>query len=247
MSSVDPTLPLYEQLRSHIRSRIGSGELRPLQKLPSERELSEAWSVSRMTIRHALSLLAQEGLVYSRPGKGVFVSPPKSELQLVFTLTGYSELLVTLPSSVRARLLHKELILGEGELMATFGFHVPEDLVLIARLRCLDDTPIAHHTMYFPHRLCPGLLDADLPLEGSVVDAIRSRYHLDADRVQQTIQARAATPEDAALLTIDEGAPVLYLERRTYLEHGGMIEFSRSTYRGDALSLQLSLDVSHWQ
>ncbi len=83
--------PLYQQVRSILASWIRDGKLRPHDKIPSERQLCERLSVSRMTIRQALSRLKEEGVIYTRHGKGVFVAEPPPGLELALVLTGYSE------------------------------------------------------------------------------------------------------------------------------------------------------------
>jgi GntR family transcriptional regulator len=242
---IDPTLPLYAQLKARLSAQIANGELRPMQKLPSERELASQWQVSRMTVRQALGLLAQEGLTYSRPGKGIFVAAPRSELQLVFSLTGYGERTPEFSGALTSRVLKTGLVSARSELMALFGLVAPEELVCVERLRCLSEVPLAHQVLYFLHRLCPGLLDKDLSVPGSLTDHVRALYQLRGVRVEQTISARAATGSDARHLIVSEADPVLCLERTSFLDDGSVLEYSRSIYRGDGLTLHLSLDISH--
>src|SRR5437588_11800459 len=83
-------LPRYFQLKEIMRERIRSGEWKPGELIPSERELSEKYGISRMTARQAITELVNEGLFYREQGKGTFVSRHKITQQLI-RLTGFTE------------------------------------------------------------------------------------------------------------------------------------------------------------
>lgn len=68
--------PVYRQVAAHLRGQIERGELRPAQRLPGERALEEEYGVSFGTIRHAIKVLRDEGLVVTYHGRGTFVRPP---------------------------------------------------------------------------------------------------------------------------------------------------------------------------
>ena len=70
-------VPLYLQLADELRNKILSGEWQPEQRIPSENELNQIYSISRMTIRQVLGKLVDEGLVFRVHGKGTFVAQPK--------------------------------------------------------------------------------------------------------------------------------------------------------------------------
>ncbi len=82
--------PLYMQVKEALLDEILSGRCRPHDRLPSERELSQQFDVSRMTVRQALLELARDGAIYARVGKGTFVAAPKIDQQLR-TLTSFSQ------------------------------------------------------------------------------------------------------------------------------------------------------------
>jgi GntR family transcriptional regulator len=67
-------VPLYEQAADHIAAAIASGDLTPGDKLPAERDLAEDWGIGYLTVRHAIAVLRERGLVVSRVGKGTFVA-----------------------------------------------------------------------------------------------------------------------------------------------------------------------------
>ncbi len=71
---LDPT-PLYEQLAAVLRQMIKSGQLQPRDPVPSESQLQQQHGVSRGTVRRALDILRDEGLVVTIAGRGTFVKP----------------------------------------------------------------------------------------------------------------------------------------------------------------------------
>src|SRR6516225_11268955 len=83
-------LPRYYQLKEIMRERVQSNEWKPGEHIPSERELSETYGISRMTARQAITDLVNEGLFYREQGKGTFVSERKITQQLIH-LTGFTE------------------------------------------------------------------------------------------------------------------------------------------------------------
>ncbi|PIJ50067.1 MULTISPECIES: GntR family transcriptional regulator [unclassified Erwinia] len=78
----DPSNPMYIQIKEYLRSRILEGSYSPNQKMPSESEMMDAFSVSRITIRQALNDLQSEGLVFKVHGKGTFVAGPRATQDL---------------------------------------------------------------------------------------------------------------------------------------------------------------------
>ena len=137
------SVPLCLQFKDNLAADSAEGKLQPHDRLPSERELCRALGMSRMTVRQATSLLISEGFLYTQPGKGIFVAPPASRLQLDFNMTGYSERFSPPLQGMRTRIADKYLIRADDELMRVSGLQQPEELVRVERLRLLHDQPFA--------------------------------------------------------------------------------------------------------
>ena len=233
-------VPLYTQLKTILALQISRGELRPHQKLPSERELCRSFGISRMTVRHALSTLAQAGLVYAQPGKGVFVADPRLALNVRVSLAGFSEDVLRSGATPCSMLLESHLSQAASELAQALHVTEGEELVTIKRLRMVDNVPLAVQTAYLPHRLCPNILCYDLAQ--SLIRILGKEYGLRLARAEQTVRAALATPEERELLNLDDPAPVLSTERTTYLDNGEVIEFAQATFCGDWYKLKFALD-----
>ncbi|HQE98772.1 MAG TPA: GntR family transcriptional regulator, partial [Anaerolineae bacterium] len=126
--------PLYVQLKNSLLMQITSNQLAPHQQLPSERELCEQFGVSRTTVRQAINEMIHEGLVYSRAGKGTFVSEPKINQQLR-TLTGFSQDVLERGGTPSSQVLEARLIPATPDLAERLQVTLETELVLLSRLR----------------------------------------------------------------------------------------------------------------
>ncbi len=238
---LDSAEPLYIQLKTILASQINRGELRPHEKLPSERELCREFGISRMTVRHALTAMTQAGLVYTQPGKGAFVADPRLSLDLRVSLAGFSGDVVRSGATPSSVVLDACLCQATPELVTALHVTEGEELARIKRLRRVDNVPLAVQTAYLPHRLCPNLLQYDLATQ-SLIRILGKEYGLRLVRAEQTARAVLASAEDRDLLGLVDPAPVMSTERTTYLDTGEVIEFSLGTFCGDWYRLKFELD-----
>lgn len=232
-------LPLYVQLHESLRADIHAGRWQPHQQLPSERELCERFRVSRITVRQALLELTREGLIYSRVGKGTFVSEPKIDQQLK-TLTGFSQDMCARGSTPSSRVLEAKLQPATNDQASALHVSPNSEIVILSRIRFADGVPLAIETAHLPHHLCPNLLHHDFAVE-SLYDVLEREYGYRLTRAEQTIEAALANPREMALLQLVPPAPVLVMERLTFTDQGVLIEHVHSTYRGDRYKFRSAL------
>jgi GntR family transcriptional regulator len=235
----DSRTPLYQQIYDIWRQRIESGDVRPGERIPTERELCDIYEVSQITVRQAIQMLVIEGLLVRRPRTGTRVAHRKFSQDLI-RLTSFSE-------DMRSRGLRPGgMVIRACE--ETADIRVAEKLKLrdsatvtrLERLRLAEDEPMAIETCHIPVALCPGLAERDL--EGvSLYDLLRSEYRLDVQWAQQSLEASSATSAEARLLGIKRGAPVLRTERLTFDSAGRPVEFAVSVYRGDRYKLNVQM------
>jgi len=242
----DSAEPLYRQLKAILASQINRGELRPHEKLPSERDLCRDFGISRMTVRHALATMTQAGLVYTQPGKGVFVADPRLSFDLRVSLSGFTEDVLRSGATPSSVVLEARLCQATPE--SAGALHVAEgaELAVVRRLRRVDNVPLAVQTSYLPHRLCPNILQHDLATH-SLMRILGKEYGLRLVRAEQSARAVLASPEERELLGLADPAPVMSTERTTYLDTGEVIEFSLGTFCGDWYRLQFELDPTKGQ
>jgi GntR family transcriptional regulator len=184
-----------------------------------------------MTVRQALVALTQEGLIYGRVGKGTFISAPKIDQQF-FALTGFTEDMQRRGQQPSSRVLKAMSHPASKEVASALQLE-PETRVLnLVRLRLADGIPLAIECAFLPEHLCPDLLSHDLARE-SLYDLLRNQYGWKLVRAHQTMEARLAIGEELRLLGMQPPAPVLALERITFVSENLPIEYVRSQYRGD--------------
>ena len=227
-----PDRRLVEDARHRLLDLINSGTLRPGDRLGTERELAARLSVSRSTLRQVLAVLAEGGVVRRVPGRagGTFVAHAKVDRDL--------SVIVGLPEYLR----RQGFVAGTQVLSATMSgaddiaahnLAVPTGSLLIdiARIRLADGIPISLERVQLPAELFPGLLE--LPLGGSIYDLLDSRYGIRPDEVVEHLEVAEATSDEAALLAVNAGAPLLAITRISATAAGVPFEFSHDLFRAD--------------
>lgn len=233
--------PLYLQLKESLQADILARRLQPHQQLPSERELCSHFRVSRMTVRQALLDLAREGLIYSRVGKGTFVSEPKIDQQLR-TLTGFSQDMQNRGRKPTSRVLEAKTEPASAAVAQALRVSVGVPVFLLVRVRLADKLPLAVETVHLSKALCPNLLKHDFSCE-SLYAVLEQDYGYRLTRAEQTIEAGLAGPHEVALLQVQAHAPVLIMERLTFTDQNIPIEHVHSIYRGDRYKFSSVLSV----
>src|SRR5512140_181342 len=233
--TIDPNdfLPRYFQLASILRDRITSGEFGEHQSIPAERQLEELYSVSRTTIRQALDLLVRQGFLYREHGRGTFVSPQKLQKGLS-ELTSFSEDMRLRGLEPGQKILQIGCVEPPAKVRTQMG--LPEsckEVLRVERLRLGDGVPMGLQTSYYILPDNQTISREELERNGSIYRILQEKFHLIPTEADETLEVTVATPQEAALLQIDPGSPLLLSERTTYSQFRRVIEFVKIVYRGD--------------
>jgi GntR family transcriptional regulator len=227
-----PDSRLVEEARRSLLDLISSAGLRTGDRLGTERELAVQLSVSRSTLRQVLAVLAQSGIIRRVPGRagGTFVAHAKVDRDLS-VVVGLPEYLRRQGFLAGTQVLSATMA-GADELTAA-GLSVPAgSLVLdIARIRLADGIPLSLERARFPAELFPGLLE--LPLGGSIYDLLGEHYGIRPDEVVEHLEVAEATQDQAALLGVTAGTPLLAITRTSSTAGGTAFEFSHDLFRSD--------------
>jgi len=227
-----PDSRLVEEARRRLLDLISAGALGTGDRLGTERELAVQLGVSRSTLRQVLAVLAQSGIIRRVPGRagGTFVARAKVDRDLS-VIVGLPEYLRRQGFLAGTQVLSATMA-GADELTAT-GLAVPAgSLVLdIARIRLADGIPLSLERARFPADLFPGLLD--LPLGGSIYDLLDEHYDVRPDEVVEHLEVTEAADNQAALLGVNAGAPLLAITRTSSTASGTAFEFSQDLFRSD--------------
>jgi len=215
--------PRYQSIADEIRARIASGEVMAGRLLPSEASLSQEFEVSRVTIRRALEVLRDAGLLDARQGLGWFVAsePLRQPLDHLDTI---EQQLAAAGSTARRRILEFAFTDAPPKVAEALG--APRVLE-VRRVNLSDDAPFARVTVW-----CPESLGASLSRDDVEARSFYELLEADIVRATQSIGAAAADADDAALLGVPEGSPVLVCERTTFAADGRAVLHSEHVYPG---------------
>jgi GntR family transcriptional regulator len=230
--------PQYRQIEQVLRERIST--LRPGARLPSDTDLVAEFGVSRMTARNAMQRLAEDGLIRREPGRGSFVSTPPTHRRTnrLMTFTQEMRRAGRIPSS---RVLERLVQPASSTEAASLGLPSRQAVVHLRRLRLADGEPIALESTVLIGACAPAVMNADLA-NGSLHETL-GRAGFVLVRGTGTISAAAATADDARLLAIAPGDPLL-VERRVIVDgEGRPIEATESRYVADRYGLVVQFDV----
>jgi GntR family transcriptional regulator len=241
MINKNSPLPIYYQLEQGIKEMIEKGQLKPGEMIPSERELAEAYNISRMTVRQAINNLVNDGYLVRKRGKGTFVAAMKIE-QPLKGLTSFSEDMRARGMEPGTTVLDFNIVPASSLLAQLLDVREGADLYEIRRIRLADGLPMALETLYIPCTLVPDLTREIV--SGSVYDFIEKELGLTIQSGVQVIEASVAHKMEAELLQIKEGAPVLLMQRRSYLNDGRPLEVVKSVYRGDRYKFTIEMERS---
>jgi GntR family transcriptional regulator len=231
-------IPKYHQLREILREQILSWE--PNQPIPSEAQLCEKYSVSRTTVRKALDHLTYEGLLYRVQGKGTFVSPPKLPGCYVQKLSGFYEDVIT------RGLPHKTVVLEQGiepasqRIAKLLKLQPAEEIFRLVRLRYLGDETCLISKSHVPMKYCPGINQEDFTNQG-LYRLMREKYDISIHHGDRLIEVQLCTEEEAELLKIPSGSPLLIVIGTMYDQHDQAVEYGVAKNRADRVQIEIQV------
>lgn len=236
---LDKTIPtpLYYQLAENLREQIESGTLAPGAQLPSERELSEELGISRMTVRQAITYLAQRGTLDIKPGIGTFVTEPKLTYDALHLL-GFTEEMQAQGREVTSRVLEQAIVTPNEGVAAKLGLGQSAKTVKIVRLRLEGGTPLLLETIHIPSALAPRVERHDLA-GNSLYALLESKYGIVLKRARQAFEATTANEYESLLFGIELNSPMLLSEGVTFDESDAPVEYFKAVYRGDRFKFGL--------
>jgi GntR family transcriptional regulator len=228
--------PVYLRLASTLRGLIELGDLKGGDALPSERDLAQAAGLSRVTVRKALEVLTDEGLIARRQGAGSFVT--RQIEQPASVLIGFTDDMRRRGAVAASRVIRQAEGLPDPSEMLKLGLSPADRVLRLSRVRLSDGEPLAIENAVVPARALGAAT-----LGASLYAALKAAGNMPV-RALQRVQAGIATEAEAELLNLTPGSPVLRIERRSFLANGRPIEVTVSAYRGDRYDFiaELSLD-----
>jgi GntR family transcriptional regulator len=233
-------IPYYIQLMAILREKVQLGIWVPGDQIPGEQELCGLYRISRTVVRQALRELELEGVVNRRKGKGTFISLPKISEGLVQKLTGFYQDMVERGLKPVTKVLHQNVTPANEKVARFLNCKPGEEVIDILRLRFINSEPIQLVTTYIPFVICPALATADLT-NRSLYEFLETECGVFIAKGRRYIEAILANENEAELLSIERGAPLLMLDSISYSESGLAIEYYHALHRGDRSRFEVEL------
>lgn len=233
-------VPLYSQLKELLRERILDGTYPPLSRMPSEAELGKAFEVSRITVRQALGDLQKEGLIFKIHGKGTFVAKPKA-FQNVSTLQGLAESMTQMGYEVINRLRSLRHVPANALVAARLQIEEGAPVTEIRRVRLINREPVSLELTWLPRAVGEKLEKADL-VTRDIFLVLENDCGIALGHADLAIDAVLADSDLTQALEVEEGSPIMRIERLTHAADGTPLDFEHLYYRGDAFQYRLRID-----
>jgi len=230
------SVPIYMQLASWIEARITAGEWQADQKLPGEVDLAKELEVSRGSLRKAISLLIHKNLLVQVHGKGTFVAPFMVEQAWTGQLSLYEELML-MGVPFETEVLEQKIIAAPEIEAAMLDVKPGDDLVYLKRLRRAGRTPLVLHESFFPSVRFGELVLVDFSRAG-LNETVEKRFNVQLARAEHTIAVKRANAQNAHLLGLRQGDPVLYNEHTMFDSRDRKVTFSKNWFRCDRIRMR---------
>ncbi|SIS56534.1 phosphonate metabolism transcriptional regulator PhnF [Paracoccus saliphilus] len=234
-------MSLWQSIADNLRAEIARGLWPPGTKLPAEAELAARFGVNRHTLRHATKVLADEGLLYSRRGAGVFVAASPVDYPLGDRVRFHRN--IELAGKVPGRVLDAVMTRPSDAAEASaLGLSTGDKVHVAEGVSMVDFRPVALFRTVFPADWLPDL-PAALRERKSVTAALSACGIDDYRRISTRVTARIADATQAVKLQIDPGEPLLRTEAISESQ-GRPVEHGLTWWAAERVTLTLPHDIS---
>lgn len=219
----------YEMVFKDLQSKILNQELVGGDYLPTEIELTQTYQASRDTVRRALKLLADEGLVTKMQGRGTQVTKRHRFNFPVSELTSYRELVTKLGLNSKTKLVAIDKVIIDEKLCHLTGFPPKTIVWRVTRQRLVDNSPAVVDTDYLLKPLVPEMTKEIA--EQSIYHYLENQLKLPIAYAQKEITIDHVTDQDKRLLDTSKDLHVVSVKSQVYLENGQQFQFTESRHK----------------
>lgn len=239
--------PQYQQIADTLRRRIMRGEYRKGDLIPTASKLEELFSVSNITVRKALAVLASEGWIQGGRGVGTVVIAELESQRVNIAVSGdFTEWVDT--ASGKSLPLEQE-VLGCGEesgpagVCRLLGVEAGHSLWTMRRIRRIHGSIISHHVNFGLPETLGTITEKSMSGTRNFVDVIREDCNRQIVRMDQTVEASVADRDLSELLKVEFGTPVFFVENRYVDGSDNVVAVSHLFLRGDHYAYQTSIPL----
>lgn len=242
--------PLYRQLVGSLNAQIVRGALETGAQLPSERDLSEQFGVSRSTVRQALEHLSRAGLLKKIQGRGTFVADRVPIAQPLAHVTSFRDAIAARGMRPALRVVSRTQEPADYVLARILGVPPDSPLAHLVYLGLGDGDPLVVYRSAFPAAKMQAALDLFCRTAPSdtaprmPAEVYARKAGILQLKAEQRFEARLATAEEARLLGIEEPAAVLHVTSLISGTNGDHVEYRHAVYRGDRYWFNMERSLS---
>ena len=231
--------PFYLQLTDLIKEQIGCKIWQLDEMIPSEYELADMYGISIGTVKKALSVLVDEGILYRRQGKGTFVNRPNFKRSFMrFFRYGVDE--STNERTLSSRVLSSDIITPAKSIRDILNLAHNDKTIVINRIRYLDDLPLVLEDLYLPLKVFRGFDEIDISHE-LLYPIYDKKFKTPIIWAEESLQPTIADSRLAETLKINTGDPVISVERIAYTYGDEPVEFRSGIGRGDKFRYHIEI------
>jgi|SRR5690625_2988835 len=240
MESIDKSIsvPLYYQIQEILEDKILSGEWDEGYQIPTEKELSDYFDVSTITVKRAIHELVNKGLLYRIRAKGTFVAEALKEEDIFNLVTFGSEE----NEQSDHKILNSSVEEAEPNVLRKLSLKKGDLVIKLDRLKVEGSDGIAIERTYIVHDLLPNFSLKRFETE-LIYTIIREEPSVTLAKAKMYLSTTTATEEEGKLLKLKVGTPLIILERISYLETGQPIEYSKFIMRQDKAKYFFEVDI----
>ena len=238
MLDKNSSVPIYVQLEEFIKKKIQERAYLPGESLTTERELTELFGVSRMTIRQAIANLVHQGVLYKIPGKRAVISKDMIEKKL--EIESFSQDMEKRGLIPKSRVLYFEKITPDEEIRSKLQLVENEKVYFLNRLRLANDEAMAIEYCYLPEKYYPDIVKYNL-VQCSLYTIMKEEYHIKFNYMKQNIQAINMGKREAEMLLGKVKGFGLVSLKTIYDDDENPIEYTRTIYNPNRYSFNMVL------
>ena len=234
--------PVHASIARWLTDLIGRGDLVPGDRLPREDRFAAALGVSRMTLRQSLATLEGKGTVERKSGRtgGTFVREPRIECDLT-GMAGFTEQMRRAHVRAGARVVSATTVPANAKVAAALALPRCAPVHEIVRVRTARREPLAIERSFFPVASFPDLLDHGL--SGSIYTLLARDYGQRPTSASESLEPVIARPDEAELLHVEVGSPLMLITRTAFTTAGLAVEFARDLFRPDRIKVSLQTGI----
>lgn len=231
--------PLYLQLVEIIKQRVVANSWAPGMKIPSENEMTREFGLSVGTVKKALGVLVNEGILFRRQGQGTFIASSDFSRSFIrffrYGMTGGK------PSEVPgSKILDFSVVAADPEISEVLELQPGEKVYRMNRIRTLQNIPFAVEDLYLPFERFKGI--DSIPLEDQLLYPIYSmEFSTPIIWADEFLQPAVTDSETASILEVDEKTPVFCIERIAHSYGDLPVEFRRSVCAGNNFKYHIEI------